>query len=851
MDFDLEKRTASLSVGELSDFVIGPRDGGEGPSGLWRAQLGSFWHRELQAQATLANAAARFEVPISGNVFHHGWTLTLTGRIDQIAPAAGGAQLLREVKTVTEPLPAPEADLRADYPAYFAQLATYLTLRRIESPESPVRAELIFVEAGSGLAQTVPLTPADETLFQARLERVTEFLELRWRARQRLRGLVFHPAFVELRPGQETTRADLTAALRRHRVVALEAPTGFGKTGVLLETALEAMRGGRFERLVYLTGKSTGQLQVQQTLAAMTTPAAGRIPLADRSGATGIAGSLPRHEQPDTTQVAVWQVRNKGEHCVNHTFHCVRDQCRFLADLESRWPASGLGRFYLLPGQPKDIATLRAAGRDAGICPYEITRVALAFQDVWIGDYNYIFAPRNRGLFAHQPGWDPASTLLVVDEAHNLPARVADAYSHSFDAPAAAATAGELHRVRPLAPLLNAWDHWNHFLQSLRPTDALDAAAEDDARHLIDEVARQVTQTPLDAATLGPGVMDTLWRMPAVAEELAGEDLARLWWSPRRGELAITCLEAAPVIGRTLRTFGGAVLASATLSPIDAFAAASGMDAAPAPVVALPRSAPDRLGALTKRATKQLYRQLASGADLLRVEEARSAESLELVTAHTPWRQGAYDVAYDTRVDTSYQQRERHRGTTAHTIAALQGAAGGCVAVFFPSYAYADAVARELAAAPSAGPVALQPRLPDLAAQTAWMEDALLHRAALFLVLGSSFAEGVDLLGGRVSHAMVVGPALPEVNATQRARIAAHTHSGLSRDAAVRRVYRIPGLQKVNQALGRLVRAPGHSAKVLLHCQRFVEPAFASLLAADYQSGTTIRSDADFEAWLS
>jgi Rad3-related DNA helicase len=131
------------------------------------------------------------------------------------------------------------------------------------------------------------------------------------------------------------------------------------------------------------------------------------------------------------------------------------------------------------------------------------------------------------------------------------------------------------------------------------------------------------------------------------------------------------------------------------------------------------------------------------------------------------------------------------------------------------------------------------------------MEDALARRAALFLVLGSSFAEGVDLLGGRVSHAMVVGPALPEVNASQRARLAAHTQNGLSRDVAVRRAYRIPGLQKVNQALGRLVRAPGHSAKVLLHCQRFVEPAFASLLAADYQGGTIIRNDADFAAWLS
>ena len=68
--------------------------------------------------------------------------------------------------------------------------------------------------------------------------------------------------------------------------------------------------------------------------------------------------------------------------------------------------------------------------------------------------------------------------------------------------------------------------------------------------------------------------------------------------------------------------------------------------------------------------------------------------------------------------------------------------------------------------------VAIQPRLKDLAAQAAWVEESLALADALFLVLGSSFAESIDLLGGRVTHAMVVGPALPEVNAVQRARLA-------------------------------------------------------------------------------
>ena len=144
--------------------------------------------------------------------------------------------------------------------------------------------------------------------------------------------------------------------------------------------------------------------------------------------------------------------------------------------------------------------------------------------------------------------------------------------------------------------------------------------------------------------------------------------------------------------------------------------------------------------------------------------------------------------------------------------------------------------------------VALQPRGTDLAAQTAWVEESLTLADALFLVLGGSYAEGIDLLGGRVTHAMVVGPALPEVNAIQKARLAAFNELG--RDAAFRRVYQIPGLQKVNQALGRLVRAPGQQAKVLLHCRRFAETSYATLLAADYQQYREVASESDLRDWL-
>lgn len=902
MEFSIETRTATLSVGEFAGFSLGPREAVGGPQGIWRAQLGTHWHNELRSRALAEHGpAAAFEIPITGRIVHRGWTLTLTGRIDQVIGSAG-AVTLREIKSVTRTLPAAEDELRTDYPEYFIQIATYAALYRSgalaalhdggasaeadallpEGTRGAARAELVFVEVGTGLAQTLPLSPADDALFRTQLERISEFLALRLRSRERLRHLRFRPAFAMPRPGQETTRAELTARFEKQPLIFFEAPTGFGKTGVLLEFALGQLRAGHFDRALYLTSKSTGQLQVLRTLGVMTGAPTTESPCPPPATAGPGTSSTPAFPEGAFTPVAAWHVRNKAEHCVNTTFHCVRDNCLYLADAASRWASSGLARFYLDERHARDLDTLRAAGRDARICPYEITRAALAFNDVWIGDYNYVFAPRNRGLFFEQPGFLAARSLLIIDEAHNLPSRVADAYSHAFTASDAFAVRDELHRIRPMAALVTAWEHWCHFLQHLRATGALPAGDEDDARHLLGELAKLIAATPLDLAVLGPHAAGLLWQVPALADDLAAADLPRLWWAPREGQLAITCLDGAAAIGPALREFGGVVLASATLTPIDGFAAACGLgdwagidrrpenprpgakSRGPATAAAPEFSPPEKLGKLTKRDTRKLYRQLTNAAELLRVEEARDASRPAVLRALAPWRDATYDLVFDARVDTTFQHRSHHYATTAATIVALQDSAqramdaapdalpgtSPCIAVFFPSYAYAEAIRRELEGMAAGLRVALQPRLRDLAAQTAWVEDSLRSAGALFLVLGSSFAESIDLLGGRITHAMVVGPALPEVNAVQRARLTEATRAGLARDEAFRRVYQIPGMTKVNQALGRLVRAPGQHTRVILHCRRFLDESYASLLAPEYRNATTVTDDAGLAVWL-
>ncbi|MBK8475965.1 MAG: helicase [Opitutaceae bacterium] len=1068
MHFDLATRIATLGVGEMATFALGPRSSRGGAGGLWRAQLGQHWHSELRRRSE-EEPGARFEVPIVGDYPWRGWIFRLAGRIDQFLPSPAGGVVLRELKTVTRPLPTPVHELQAEFPEYFVQLAAYLILyeratranagasRADEEPIGPagsprsepssrdpvepaggVRGELVFIEAGSGLVQPVSAPAASAAILHGQLDELVGFLEARRRAYERRRALPVRTAFALLRPGQEHVQRDLRAALGLSAVgpsddavpspsgspiaklastssdsdeaklasvsadsavgsvltrasassfdhsalrtphsaippvsgiLCFEAPTGFGKTGCLLEFALSALKEGTYDRLVYLTGKSTGQLQVVRQLEVM---------LALEPPTTVATPPETRNTRPETraqdARLPYWQVRSKAEHCVNSVYHCLPDACPFLAEADERWPGSGLARFYLLDGEPRDLESLRHAGRDARICPYEITRAALPFNDVWVGDYNYVFAPANRGLFFEQPGFDPAATLLIVDEAHNLPARVADAYSHAIRAADAWATWDALRSARAPVGFLHAWEAWARELDSLAPCEVLDGATEIGLRAAANRLALLVPGTALDFVALGPRVSELLWQLPSLDEFLDAADLPKLLWCPARGELRVTCLDAASAIAETLRRFRHAILTSATLNPPDAFAAACGLDlpvgptspvaklarvparsaegppladvpsgsavgsmlarasdsegaklarassasevgravpGAPPVVSATDNSPPSTdhrpsptnpiasLGKLPRAARKAL-KGITTGAALLRAEEESTPVLPPFLRADAPWRRGAYRVAVDTRVDTRWERRTHHFDTTAATVAQLvaaslasvgdvrarasvpeagptltdvpspesavaklartssdsvlqppapsRQAAAFPVAVFFPSYAYAEAVA-ELCVNSHHLRIAQQPRGLDLAAQATFIDTSLTTHDALFLVLGTGYTEGIDLLGGRITHAMVVGPALPEVNAVQRAKLAfCHPKS---RDAAFRQVYQVPGMQKVNQALGRLVRAPGQHATVLLHCRRFADQSYRDLLDPELRHAPALDSDELLAAWLS
>ena len=100
-----------------------------------------------------------------------------------------------------------------------------------------------------------------------------------------------------------------------------------------------------------------------------------------------------------------------------------------------------------------------------------------------------------------------------------------------------------------------------------------------------------------------------------------------------------------------------------------------------------------------------------------------------------------------------------------------------------------------------------------------------------FAVMGGVFGEGVDLVGDRLIGAAVVGVGLPQVNPV-REMLRRYFES--SRGSGFAYAYQYPGMNKVLQAAGRVIRTPNDQGVVLLIDERFTWEVYRALLPAHW-----------------
>lgn len=408
------------------------------------------------------------------------------------------------------------------------------------------------------------------------------------------------------------------------------------------------------------------------------------------------------------------------------------------------------------------------------LCPFEFSLALCEIADLVICDYNYALDPQVRLSRIFDT---TRNVTLLIDEAHNLPDRARDMLSGSLKAAELRAfrmEAGKLHRRT--SPLYKACTAMLRLIEEEDGEwDGERAALA--AGKLLDALGTAFTP---GTARLVRDLVSFLGALRREGEE--PEDYAPLHKPGKTGAITILNLNPAPHLAECTRNLAGCVFYSATLEPLGAMRALLGGDREDA-CLSLPSPFPEE-----------------------------------------------HLLPLQLSLNTRYQARESSLDPAARAIRALFDTCPGKMIAYFPSFAYLRAVHARLETGGALPTLVQQPGM-DEAQRLAFLQSFTQGDEPLLglCVLGGVFSEGVDLPGRALTTVAIVGVGLPQVNQERdlfRARMEEVMGDGFSF------AYRIPGMHKVLQAAGRLIRSEHDRGVLLLMDDRYTREDTLALLPA-------------------
>jgi DNA excision repair protein ERCC-2 len=815
--FDADRLLLELSVADLLETPQLLRSlGFANRGGYERMWLGQAIHSRYQEQAIRDDPTFQHEVYLTCGFAHRGWRIRLRGRADGLRRQADGTRVVEEIKSLRRGVPLKPA-ARELYERQ-ARIYAWMIARAEELPPERVRAELVLIEIGT-----------DETV---REEIATDFDALEAGIRQRLnallrgwethrreeetrrraaRDLVF--PYPELRPGQDEILTAVDTALDHGEHVLVEAPTGLGKTAAALYPALRhALTHGK--RIFVLTAKT-----LQQDMAAEV------LRLLNRDGAFR---SL--------------RLRAKAKMCANDQILCHEEYCPFAKDYYAKLAGSRLVPRLLAEGDLLDPDHLFQAAEAAKVCPFEVSLELGRRVQVTVCDYNYVFDPYV-ALSEFGPDTDLRDTIVIIDEIHNLVDRGRGYYSPELSAGRARRAAERTSRGgRPI-----------HF----RIEELLVELAE-----LIEETVQSALEEAplLDAPVFsgGGGPDDSSAEPDRAVETLLPQD--RLWMLRRELDTAfIDYLEHqretqsmraedpfVELYFDYLKFLNGMVLLDDAFSQCAERRSTDGYGSAgvagPDHRIRILCKDPSRfLGDVLSRvhsavglsatlSPPEFYR------DLLGFEPGRTA----FVSVPSPFPARHRRVVIDGSVATTWRERPANYGKIAARLGAFAGAVPGNCLALFPSYVFLTEVAGRLRS--DGKRVLIQERAAGDREREAILDtlrSAVLGDVLLLAVAGGVFAEGVDYPGEMLKAVAVVGPCLPALNLEQQLL---REYYDQRFERGFEYAFVVPGMTRVVQAAGRLIRSADDTGVIALLDQRFLRSPYRTHLPSDWLPAEGLRA---------
>ena len=690
---------------------------------------------------------------------------------------------LEEVKTFRGDLAALPENHRQ---LHWAQVKIYGWLLCQKMQLAEVRLALVYFDIASHeetLLSEVFTADALQQYFEAQCE-----IFLYW-ARQEmahrsardaaLQALAFPHA--QFRPGQRDLAEAVYKAAASQRCLMAQAPTGIGKTIGTVFPLLKAAPRQELDKVFFLAAKTSGRKLALDALALLKNS----------------APALP---------LRVIELVARDKACEHTDKACHGDSCPLAKGFYDRLPAAR-NAALLAPKTSSllDKEALRTVALAHDVCPYYLSQDLVRWSDVVVGDYNYYF-DTSALLHALTVG-NQWRVSVLVDEAHNLVDRARKMYSAALDQ-------ADLAAVRQFAaPALK------------KPLDRLHRAWRDlqkDAPHDPDQ-AYQLRPEPPERFLLAlqqaiSAITDDMQAHPARMDAV----LQRFYFDALHFSRLAESFGPHSLFDLTLddKTTAGAKPGTRARRPLSGWSQLCIRNVVPAPFLA-PRFAAARSVALFSAtlSPKNYY------ADTLGLPD-----NTAWIDVHSPFVADQLQVAVVRDISTRYQHRDNSLSPISDLMARQFREKQGNYLVFLSSYDYLQKLALLFKARYPNIPMWEQTRRMDEAARDEFLSRFASGRQGIgFAVLGGAFAEGIDLPGDRLIGAFIATLGLAQINPVNE-QIRQRMGENFGAERAYDYTYLYPGVQKVIQAAGRVIRTPSDRGVLYLLDDRFAQPEVRVLL---------------------
>lgn len=425
------------------------------------------------------------------------------------------------------------------------------------------------------------------------------------------------------------------------------------------------------------------------------------------------------------------------------------------------------------------------------ICPFEFSLDLSSWADIVICDYNYVFDPR---VYLRHLFLDGGEYLFLIDEAHNLVDRAREMFSAELVKESFLEFQKEVKGSYP--QLAKRMQKVNLQMGKLRRErvenfqknfpDTLSPSLQ----HFMSEVDRFLKEEKI--VPWKEKLLELYFKVQGFLRtaEYYDERYITLYDESKEGfSVKLLCLDPSRLLTEAFKRGRAAILFSATLSPIEYFM------------------------------------------KILGGEE--TAYKLKL---NSPFPEENLCLMLHAGISTRYAKRETSYDPLAELIATVVNIKKGNYLVFFPSYDYLLQVyerfkeqnqeVRTLVQTPGM----TESEREDFLDQ--FQEDPV-ESLIGFALMGGIFGEGIDLKGSRLSGAIIVSVGLPQL-CLEREMIRSYFQSTLNQGFEY--AYMYPGLNKVFQAVGRVIRSDEDRGVVLLVDERFGRLSYMHLFPPEWEN---------------